>query len=91
MKRNGTLLFVEYEGRRYPVASLREASEKWVEFCDRTGAGVSELPTAHVLDSTGSRIGYIAYNGRIFEGRPENWTMDTRLLYDNAGARFGTG
>ena len=74
---------VRFEGRDYPVGSLREASEKWVAFRDRTCAGASELPIAYVVDRTGKLIGYIAYNGRIFAGHPEQWRTETRILYDN--------
>lgn len=56
---------VEYEGRRYPVASLREASQKWDTFREQTGAGASQLGRATIRNQDGIMIGRIVYNGRI--------------------------
>lgn len=64
-------LFVEYEGKRYPVSSLDEASRKWDQFrqeATRQGAGASDIAPAHIVDGSGKRVWRIAYNGRIFDG-----------------------
>ena len=61
----GHFFIVEYEGQRFRVASLQEASEKWDAFRERTGAGASELGRATIYDKSGALVGKIMYNGRI--------------------------
>lgn len=60
-----TQLYVQYGGRRYPVSSLDEASEKWDTFRAASSAGASELDRATVVDADGKEVAVIAYNGRL--------------------------
>lgn len=57
--------FVEYDGQRFLVGSLQEASEKWDAFRERTGAGASELGRAVIYDERGVMVAKIMYNGRV--------------------------
>jgi hypothetical protein len=76
-------LFLEIGRKRVQVASFEEASRMFCAVRNRAGTGASRTPPAKIVDEAGKRIGYVAYNGRVFEGTPQAWTSSTRLLYDN--------
>lgn len=76
-----TPLTVRVAGRDYPVSSPREASQKVSAVIDQMGIGNSKYPGA-TLHRGNEQIGYVAYNGRVFEGRSEEWKPGTRTLYD---------
>ncbi len=78
-------MFVHFAGNKYPVESLKDASEKWESVRDLTGIGASTMPTSPLVkDGAGKILGYIAYNGRIFAG--ESGTNTYEVLYDNRTA-----
>lgn len=68
--------------RRFPVASLEDAACKFCAVRDRIGEGGSKTPVPLLYDSTGALVGYISYNGRVWEGTPREWSGATRLLWD---------
>lgn len=79
-------LFLEVGKKRYGVADFKEASEKVVQVTEegmRQGLGGSDFKSPLIVDQSGNVIGYVAWNGRVFEGTPEHWTADTKLLFDN--------
>jgi hypothetical protein len=85
-------LFVQVGGRLYLVANMAEASQRYSDFTrylGRAGIGSSGIPHEFarplLLDGDGNLIGYIAYNGNIFAGSPEDWTRDTERLFDATG------
>ena len=83
-------LFVDYQGRRYPVASLEEASRKFSQARDAAvqagGGGASTVGKPPLIrDQSGRVIGNIAYNGRIFSGEPKDWKPGVQSLYDPPG------
>ncbi|MDD5353396.1 MAG: hypothetical protein PHS93_09570 [Candidatus Omnitrophica bacterium] len=73
---------VNIEGKEYPVTTLKEASERYINAIETLDIGASQTPQGLVYKD-GSLIGYIAYNGRIFEGKPEDWSKDTKILYES--------
>lgn len=63
-------------GNLIPIDSLKAARDKWVDYRDRAGRGVSELGNGLVvLDAAGKEVGSISYNGRIW---PTTQDLDTR-------------
>lgn len=68
----------------YEANTLAELSAIYSGLRDASFEGASTFQTVLVYQ-TGRDLplGYIAYNGRIFEGRPQTWTPSTKLLYDN--------
>lgn len=74
---------VEMEGKTFPVASLEEASRLVRATIDEMGIGGSNYPHVLVRDENGGLIGHVAYNGRVFEGSPREWTAETKLLYES--------
>lgn len=58
---------------RFPVDSLRDASDKYCMARDRSGMGASEWPPAKVFNN-GKQVAKISYNGRVWdmEGNPVN-------------------
>ena len=78
-----TGIFVKLGNKRFAVASFKDASQKFRRMVEIAGTGASETPTPSVIDCNGKLLGYIAYNGRIFEGHPQDWKTTTKMLYDN--------
>lgn len=74
-------LTVRVAGRDYPVASLQEASEKVRAVIDQMGIGSRDYPGA-TLHRGNEQVGYVAYNGRVFEGRAEDWKVGRPAIYD---------
>jgi len=77
------LMFLQIGRRRYQVDSFQQASEMFCRARDKMGEGASKTPSPQIVDETGSVIGYVAYNGRVFAGEPQAWTASTALLFDN--------
>ncbi len=73
-----TIRLIRYAG------SLADLSAIYCRLRDATQEGAITFASVLVYES-GKCLpaGYIAYNGRIFEGRPQEWTAATKLLYDN--------
>lgn len=73
-------LFVRRGSQTYPVASFEDASQKWCEFRDTTGAGASEIgEDVMIYDQTGTPVARISYNGKIWP--PVEWKPGLEPLY----------
>lgn len=79
-------IFVALGKKRIHVGSLEEASQQFMDKVSAAGTGASKAPTPLITDAKGNVRGHIADNGRIYAGRPENWTEATPLIYDNRQA-----
>lgn len=77
-------LFIQIRRKRYPVASLKQASEMFCAARDKSGLGASQTPDAFIVNSLGEKVARISYNGRVWP--VEEWTQDQRPLYDNRRA-----
>lgn len=79
-------MYVAVGGQKYPVYSFAEASQKYRGVIEATGVGAREVPLKYssplILDQDGNAIGHIAYNGKVFPGRPEDWKPGLRPLYN---------
>lgn len=60
-------LEVEFDGKRYPVASIQEASEKWTQFRQQSDAGVSDVGNGVPVFENGKQVARISYNGRMWD------------------------
>jgi 2'-5' RNA ligase/GNAT superfamily N-acetyltransferase len=83
-------LFVQLGRQRYAVDSFADASERFTaarQLSERSGGPRgSEIPVPLLVNASGEVIGHISYNGRVWSGRPEDWTSDLTPLYDNRTA-----
>lgn len=70
--------------RRYPVASLAEASAMFVEARDKSGLGGSQTPTPMIYDAEGKLVAHVSYNGRVWAGDPRDWKPGTKPLMESA-------
>ena len=62
---------VTFDGKNYPVASIEDAQDKWNEFRDTSGGGVSNVGNGVVVkDASGEILGTISYNGRFWKKQP---------------------
>lgn len=80
-------LYAELNGRRFPVASYAEASEKFEAMRDTVDEGASATPTVKITDDSGKVVAHIAYNGRVFPG--ERWEPGVKALYEPEGEPLG--
>ena len=84
-------LYLLIASKKYPVGSLGEASGKYRMAVDWVEEQVDKLPTkyAHplIVDESDNLIGYIAYNGNVFPGRPRDWKPGLKPLYSPIGLR----
>ena len=74
-------LFIELGWKRYEVASLADASQKFCRARDAYGRGGSETPEGRIVDERGTLVARISYNGRVWP--PQAWTSGMVPLYDN--------
>lgn len=58
---------VEFDGKRFPVSSVEDAQEKWEQFKEATGAGVSEIGNGVPVFMDGIQVARISYNGRVWD------------------------
>lgn len=81
------LMRVMMQGREVGrVATFQEASVRWEVLRDKLmneGKGNSDVTTPELVDESGTVIGKIGWNGRVFE--PEVPGKKARLLYENQG------
>lgn len=82
-----TLFYARIRGVDHPVASLRDASERFCAARDGLGIGSTALFRAVgnviLLDADRRTVGYVSYNGRVWSGSPRDWKPGSVPLYDN--------
>ena len=72
-------LYVERDGKRYPVDSLQDARQKWNRFRDQSAAGASEIGEgARIIDQEGNTVARISYNGIVWP--PGKWQPGMKPL-----------
>jgi hypothetical protein len=72
-------LFVQLDGKRYPVTSMEDARDKWNSFREATAAGVSEIGCGiDVCDEAGRLVGRISYNGRMWDTDGKEWLASSQ-------------
>lgn len=77
-------MYVLIVGKKYPVESYKDASERYRGAINYAGIGASQIPKELVepkIYKNGEYIGYISYNGRVWKGDPANWKT-SKILYD---------
>jgi len=67
-------------GRRYPVATLADASAMVCAARDAAGIGASQLPVPVIYDGAGRAVAHVSYNGRVWPGAA--WREGDAPLYD---------
>lgn len=60
-------LNVRMGGQEYPVASIEDASAKFLELRNRVG-DLGGMRAVELIDEGGARVGYIGHNGEVYEG-----------------------
>lgn len=68
-------------GQPIPFEHANEASEILTELRDECGMGASQFGSMHpIMDKAGNEVGYVSYNGKVWEGTRANW-QTARLIY----------
>ena len=79
-------LYLLVEGRKYPVRSIKDASEKFCVVRDRMGVGASQMPQVLLVNDHNKTRYYVSYNGRVWAGAPNDWKAGDKPVYDNRHA-----
>lgn len=74
-------LTVRIGRKRFPLASLAQASEAFCATRDAAGTGASKTPTPIIEDAYGRTVAYVSYNGRVWSGIPSEWHSGSKPLY----------
>ena len=75
---------LKIDGQTYTKDTLAECSNIYCRIRDELGLGASDFPPVPIRRHPHREpLGYVAYNGRIFAGKPRAWTPTTQVLYDN--------
>lgn len=61
-------LFLQIGHKRYQVASIRDAVEKYSIARDNADHGASKMPPVTIVSETGLHLYHISYNGRVWSG-----------------------
>lgn len=62
--------------RKFPFTTAEAASAAYRAIIDEQDLGASESPNCDLLDGSGTRIGYVSYNGRVWSG---DWDAGTSV------------
>ena len=66
-----------------PVSTMADA---YALFLSRVGnRGASTMPTGWLINDAGEKVGHVSYNGRVWSGKPQDWTMGKKPLYCPSG------
>jgi hypothetical protein len=79
-------MFLQIGRRRYQVATLEQASQMFCKARDAADCGASEIHAQTIVDESGEVIAHVSYNGRVWAGTPQAWTVDAVPLFDNRSA-----
>lgn len=64
------------------VMSLEAASKETRAHIERNDLGARTYTPAKLVDlESGKTLGFVAYNGTIWEGKPQTWTPETKQLF----------
>lgn len=74
-------LTTEINGKHYPVSSFREAQERQQHTIATLNIGASQTP-AVVIYQGKNPLAHISYNGRVWEGLPQDWNSKTKMLLE---------
>lgn len=66
-------LFLQVGERRWPVASIQDASHKFSAVRDRMGVGGSGMPPAVIVGGGGEPRYRISYNGKVWASDGRDW------------------
>lgn len=61
-------LFLQIGRNRYQVATIEDAVAKYTKARDTSGLGGSEMPRVTIVNSNGTHLYGISYNGRVWDG-----------------------
>lgn len=62
-------LTVRCNGRQYPVTTLRQVAEAYIEAVNRSGIGLHKAPECLLYDASGELWGHVSITGKIWRGR----------------------
>lgn len=75
-----TIAKVRIGRRKFTFTTAEAASAAYCAIIDEQDLGASESPNCDLLDSSGSRIGYVSYNGKVWSG---DWADETAVCIFN--------
>jgi N12 class adenine-specific DNA methylase len=80
-------MYLDVEGRRFPVASIEEASRQFVAVRDQFGEGASNTPPVTIVDPDGNELYRVSYNGRVWPNLGRDWEPGDKPAFDPRAAQ----
>jgi hypothetical protein len=75
-------MYLQVEGRRFPVGSIEEASQKYQAVRDQFGEGGSNTPPVTIVDPAGRELYRISNNGRVWPNLGRDWEPGDKPVFD---------
>lgn len=75
-------LFVDVGGGLLPYLGAQHASRAYRHTIDKMGLGASQTPQCLIKTASGDIVGHISYNGRVWDFAPQDWTPESRPVFD---------
>lgn len=73
-RRKGCRLTLLIHGRQVPFETANEASGIVCELREQSGLGAREFGSQFpIVDSTGNEVGWVSFNGRVWQGTRKHW------------------
>lgn len=73
-------LFVKVGRAKYPFQGAAHASQAYRDTIDRLDLGASQTPPCYIIDSSGTKVGHISYNGKVWAGA--EWQSGDEPVYN---------
>lgn len=71
---------VEILGRRYAVTDMQRASQIVSTIRDQHNLGASQMGGQFPIRAGDVIVGYVSYNGKVWQGHPDNWEHNKCVL-----------
>lgn len=68
-------------GKTFEATTFEQVSRAYRETIEMLGLGASETPRC-LITKGGKVIAHVTYNGRVWPGKPSDWSATLRPLYD---------
>lgn len=64
-----------------PITTVNQASAAFRAFCAENGFGARDAGSCKIY-AGGKQVGYVSYNGRVWEGREADWKSGATPIFD---------
>lgn len=59
--------------KRFPFTTPEAASAAYRAYIEARNLGASRAPSCNIVDGDGKQVGYVSYNGKVWQGTQGDW------------------